>query len=117
MSESPHQPIRTCIGCRGKAPRSELVRLVRHPRDAMRVRVDERATAPGRGAWLHPDQDCLDQAERRRAIGRALRIAGPAEIAEVTSWFTTTEVPGTSGQTIDEESGLEADGHPMSTQR
>jgi uncharacterized protein len=31
---------------------------------------------PGRGAHLHPDPACLALAERRRAFGRALRIAG-----------------------------------------
>lgn len=28
---------------------------------------------PGRGAWLHPDPDCLAEAVRRRAFARALR--------------------------------------------
>lgn len=30
-------------------------------------------TRPGRGAWLHPDADCLATAVRRRAFTRALR--------------------------------------------
>jgi predicted RNA-binding protein YlxR (DUF448 family) len=34
---------------------------------------------PGRGAWLHPDLDCLQLAERRRAFGRALRSSGTLE--------------------------------------
>ncbi|WP_235529087.1 MULTISPECIES: YlxR family protein [unclassified Phycicoccus] len=39
---------------------------------------------PGRGAWLHPTGDCLEQALRRRAFGRALRVgatAGPEAVA------------------------------------
>ncbi|MEZ5189928.1 MAG: YlxR family protein [Schumannella sp.] len=32
-----------------------------------------RGTTPGRGAWLHPDPGCVEQAIRRRAFGRALR--------------------------------------------
>jgi predicted RNA-binding protein YlxR (DUF448 family) len=35
--------------------------------------VDVRQTEPGRGAYLHRNPDCLDQAVRRRAVGRALR--------------------------------------------
>ncbi len=35
--------------------------------------IDESATAPGRGAYLHPDQACLATATRRRALPRALR--------------------------------------------
>jgi predicted RNA-binding protein YlxR (DUF448 family) len=37
---------------------------------------DPRRRAPGRGAWLHRDPKCVALAERRRAFGRALRVAG-----------------------------------------
>nr|WP_236683049.1 YlxR family protein [Demequina globuliformis] len=40
------------------------------------VVVDEAATSPGRGAWLHPTPACLELALKRRAIGRALRSPG-----------------------------------------
>jgi uncharacterized protein len=64
------EPVRTCLGCRARAPQAELLRLVA---DAGSVRVDGRRTLPGRGAYLHPDADCLSRAVRRRAFGRALR--------------------------------------------
>jgi predicted RNA-binding protein YlxR (DUF448 family) len=35
---------------------------------------------PGRGAHLHPDPACLAQAERRRALPRALRVPGPLDL-------------------------------------
>lgn len=38
---------------------------------------------PGRGAWLHPDLGCLETAERRRALGRALRNAGLLDVTAV----------------------------------
>ncbi|WP_407653635.1 YlxR family protein [Cellulomonas alba] len=83
--------------------------------------VDERRRMPGRGAWLHPDPGCLDLAERRRAFVRALRLAGPADVAAVRRHVEQQEaatgpIPGAE-QTVDEESGLEADGYPMSTNR
>jgi predicted RNA-binding protein YlxR (DUF448 family) len=37
---------------------------------------DPRRRLGGRGAWVHPDQACLDLAERRRAFPRALRLSG-----------------------------------------
>ncbi|WP_374107260.1 MULTISPECIES: YlxR family protein [unclassified Rhodococcus (in: high G+C Gram-positive bacteria)] len=43
--------------------------------------VDHRRRLPGRGAWLHPDANCLQQAERRRAFGRALRVTGPLDLS------------------------------------
>lgn len=72
----PHAPERTCIGCRQVAARTQLVRLVREPAPdgaAPRVRVDPTRSAPGRGAWLHPDSSCLDLALRRGGFPRAFR--------------------------------------------
>jgi predicted RNA-binding protein YlxR (DUF448 family) len=46
------------------------VRLV--ARDG-RVAVDAAARLPGRGAWIHPDPGCVENAIRRKALGRALR--------------------------------------------
>jgi len=65
------EPVRTCLGCRQRAPRSALLRVV--ARDGRAV-VDAAARLPGRGAWVHPAPTCLDTAIRRRAFGRALRI-------------------------------------------
>jgi len=39
---------------------------------------------PGRGAHLHPDPACLVLAERRRAFGRALRLAGVLDTGPLT---------------------------------
>jgi len=40
-----------------------------------RVVIDEKATQPGRGAWLHRSQECLDLAIKRRAFARAFRTS------------------------------------------
>lgn len=66
----PQSPVRTCVGCRERAPRSDLVRLVVSGGDVV---IDESHGMPGRGAYLHPTTECLDRARHRRAIGRALR--------------------------------------------
>ncbi len=44
---------------------------------------DPTATAPGRGAHLHPTTECYDLAVRRRAFTRALRTAGPEGLSPV----------------------------------
>ncbi|HUK78081.1 MAG TPA: YlxR family protein [Thermoleophilia bacterium] len=62
-------PRRTCVGCRRVAPSADLVRLTL--RDGNVVLAARRPV--GRGAWLCPEPACLEQAERRRAIDRALR--------------------------------------------
>ncbi|HEX2089205.1 MAG TPA: YlxR family protein [Actinomycetota bacterium] len=65
------QPERTCVGCRRKAPKSELLRMVRH--DDGDISVDPSAKAPGRGAYVHPTDDCIRTAIRTRSVARALR--------------------------------------------
>jgi predicted RNA-binding protein YlxR (DUF448 family) len=45
------------------------------------VTVDTAGNLPGRGAWLHPRQECLRAAIRRRAVGRALRITGSPDMS------------------------------------
>ena len=63
-------PVRTCIGCRERTEKSQLLRLV--ARDGT-VDIDHRQILPGRGAYLHPRPACLEQALKRRSLGRALR--------------------------------------------
>lgn len=66
-------PVRTCVGCRKRAPVTDLLRVV--VRDGALV-PDPRRRLPGRGASVHPTPECLRAAERRRAFPRALRLPG-----------------------------------------
>ena len=65
--------VRTCVGCKERADKSSLLRLV-VVGDV--IQPDPQARLPGRGAYLHPSLDCLELARRRRAFPRALRAAG-----------------------------------------
>jgi predicted RNA-binding protein YlxR (DUF448 family) len=67
------EPIRTCVGCRRRADKSTLIRIVQAGADLV---VDVRQREPGRGAYLHPETGCLEQAIKKRALGRALRSDG-----------------------------------------
>ncbi len=69
------EPERTCVGCRGKAPQRQLLRVVRGPDGE--VTVDAAGRSPGRGAYLHRDPACVGLARRRRALERALRCPVP----------------------------------------
>ncbi|MGW0158266.1 YlxR family protein [Mycobacterium sp. NPDC003323] len=73
------------MGCRKRELAVDLLRLTAvsdRPGDYA-VIVDSAGNLPGRGAWLHPDPQCLDVALRRRAIGRALRISGSPDTTAV----------------------------------
>ncbi|MER7280873.1 YlxR family protein [Dactylosporangium sp. NPDC000244] len=90
------RPVRTCIGCRKRASSSELLRFVAIEigPDQFRAVPDPARRRPGRGAHLHPDPACLALAERRRAFGRALRIAGVLDtgpLAEAVASAAVTE--------------------------
>ncbi|MFD8610937.1 MULTISPECIES: YlxR family protein [unclassified Streptomyces] len=66
-------PERTCVGCRERAAKTDLLRIVAIEDECV---PDPRGTLPGRGAYVHPAPVCLDQAVRRRAFTRALRAPG-----------------------------------------
>ncbi|GAA2827392.1 hypothetical protein GCM10010471_06110 [Leucobacter komagatae] len=66
-------PIRTCVACRTRAARAELLRVV--VRDGHLI-VDERAVLPGRGAWVHETAECMNLAVQRGTFTRALRASG-----------------------------------------
>ena len=65
MVTIPHVPERTCIGCRQRAPRTQLLRLVLTP--SGELDVDARAVRPGRGAWIGVTRAELEQAFSRIA--------------------------------------------------
>jgi uncharacterized protein len=48
-----------------------------------RVVLDSDRTMPGRGAWLHPDVECLELARRRSAVARSLHLAGPVDLTGI----------------------------------
>lgn len=73
-----HVPMRTCVGCRVRTVKSDLLRLV--VVEGV-ITPDPEGRLPGRGAALHPNLECLGLAERRRAFPRAFRCAGPLDVS------------------------------------
>ncbi|HEX4941299.1 MAG TPA: YlxR family protein [Actinomycetota bacterium] len=64
------EPERSCVGCRKRAPKVDLLRIVRSEEGP---RVDLVGSASGRGAYVHRDPGCADAAVRRGAVASALR--------------------------------------------
>ncbi len=86
-------PVRTCIGCRKRAAAAELLRVVAatDPVSAVVLAVpDPRGRAAGRGAWLHPDPQCVLTAQRRKAFGRALRVTGEIDPTPIGRYVAST---------------------------
>ncbi|MGO9081683.1 MAG: YlxR family protein [Streptosporangiaceae bacterium] len=90
--------IRTCVGCGARAAKSDLLRVVAAGDEIV---PDPAARMPGRGAYLHPSQGCLERAQRRRAIGRALRLPGSAGSGRLAEYLAKSHpgsgLPGRGG--------------------
>lgn len=78
MSSQP----RTCIGCRKADVRENLVRLCVRDRAVM---LDMRTNMAGRGAWIHPDDSCVERANKSRAFDRAFKQRG-LDFSAVCAW-------------------------------
>lgn len=70
--EVPDGPVRTCVACRQRGDRADLVRWV--AADDGRVALDARASRSGRGAWVHPTRACVAAMVKRHAAERALKV-------------------------------------------
>ena len=63
-------PMRMCVGCREMKPKMALLRVVK-PQDG-EAHIDRVGKAPGRGAYVCDDVECLRRARKSRALERAL---------------------------------------------
>jgi hypothetical protein len=63
-------PIRSCVGCREKKEKSELIRIVRTP--DKEVKIDPDGKAPGRGAYICKKEECFRKAIKSKNLSRAL---------------------------------------------
>jgi predicted RNA-binding protein YlxR (DUF448 family) len=79
-------PVRTCVACRQRASRADLLRVVLHDGQ---LTADDRAVLPGRGAWVHPSAQCLDQAVTRGMLSRALRASGKPDASPLENRLKT----------------------------
>ena len=60
--------LRRCVACRQLLDRRQLWRVIRDHQDG--VLLDE---GMGRSAYLCPNEDCLEEARRRKRLQKALR--------------------------------------------
>jgi uncharacterized protein len=77
-----------CVGCRARAAKPDLLRVVGRGNEIV---PDPQARLPGRGAYLHLSQSCLEQAQRRKVFGRALRLDGPVTAGRLGQYLARCE--------------------------
>ena len=71
-------PQRQCMGCRERKSKREMIRVVRSPEG--NVSLDFGGKAPGRGAYLCPNPECLKRAIRSKALDRSLEVTIPEDV-------------------------------------
>ncbi len=64
-------PIRTCIGCRSRFPKKDLLRFVRDA--AGNLQTDPTGKLPGRGAYVCQSQACINVTFKSQKINGHLR--------------------------------------------
>ena len=71
-------PMRQCLGCREMKPKKELLRVVRSPEG--HVAFDPVGKAPGRGAYVCDNPECLKKAVKSKSLERAFSAQIPQDV-------------------------------------
>jgi predicted RNA-binding protein YlxR (DUF448 family) len=79
---------RTCIGCGTESPKRGLIRVVRKPDGGFAI--DPTGRAPGRGAYLCVNIECVKEARRRKALSRCLKVEVPPSFYDEIEAFIET---------------------------
>ncbi len=71
-------PMRMCVGCREMFPKKELMRVVKSPENV--ISFDRVGKAPGRGAYICRQVECLNKAMKIKALERQLECQISKEV-------------------------------------
>lgn len=71
-------PQRMCVGCREMKDKKQLIRIVRSPEGE--IDLDPTGKKSGRGAYICPNADCLDQAIKGKRLQKALEADISGEV-------------------------------------
>ena len=88
MTKRKHVPLRSCVVCRSKRPKQQLIRIVRTTEGM--VQVDASGKTNGRGAYLCSQPACWVGGVTRGKLSQALKT----EIKESTRERLITFAPG-----------------------
>lgn len=71
-------PMRQCVGCREMKSKRDLIRVIRTSEEE--ILIDTTGRKNGRGAYICPKRECLEQSIKSKGLERSLKIAIPKEI-------------------------------------
>ena len=80
MTKNTKMPVRTCIGCKCKKSKKEMIRIIRTP-DA-KIEIDRTGKKSGRGAYICGNVNCLDIAFRENSLKKSLKQDIPLKMLD-----------------------------------
>ncbi len=73
-------PERTCMGCNGKKPKKELIRIVKNKEGE--INVDRTGKMQGRGAYICDNIECLEKLIKTKRLEKIFETKISNEIYE-----------------------------------
>ncbi len=73
-------PLRKCTGCQEMKNKKELIRIVHN--EAGEFLLDATGKKAGRGAYICPNLECLQKAQKSKGLERSFKEAVPREVYE-----------------------------------
>ncbi|GAA1475021.1 hypothetical protein CFELI_08405 [Corynebacterium felinum] len=83
--------IRTCIATRQQRSDKQLLRIVAGEGTPTKLIPDPHRRLPGRGCWITPSLEAVEQAEKRKAFSRALRVSAAVDTGPVRKYLATLQ--------------------------
>jgi len=74
------QVMRMCVACREREMQKTLIRVVSAQNQLV---IDHEQMALGRGAYVHPTAECIENALKRRVFVRALRVSANVDVTAI----------------------------------
>lgn len=71
-------PQRMCVGCKEMKNKKSLIRVVKTPEDL--IVIDVSGKKAGRGAYVCPAEECLEQAIKSKGLEKSLKTRISPEI-------------------------------------
>jgi len=101
-----HMPVRSCVQCRTRAPRDELLRLVVNPEDGNRF--DLTLCGEGRGFYVHVHPTCLEGFSRRRHAKQSVPMTTGDILGRVRKQLDQDQATARKFQWMDEAGRIES---------
>ena len=73
------ETLRKCVGCGTFKPREDMIKITKE-HSTEQVVVNPNSKTFGRSAYLCYNQNCIEQALKKRKINRALKIAANIDL-------------------------------------